>query len=268
MTRKRTHGVAAAAARYPLRLYAFDLLYANGSSYLSRPQRERHARLAALLRSRPDDPVAVTDVLNTDRPRALDAYFRDAIRRGLEGIVAKRPDAPYRAGARGYDWVKLKRAYQSKLRDTVDLVIVGYLRGRGRRAALGVGSLLAAAYDPSGERFRTVAKIGSGLGEAEWKALRRTLDRWAVPVRPRGVDALITADVWVEPRIVVEVLADEVTRSPRHTCGRVDGAPGYALRFPRLLGVRRDKAPEDATTEREIIDLHRLERAAARTVRS
>jgi DNA ligase-1 len=263
MTRKRTHGVAGAAARHPLRLYAFDLLYADGSSYLDRPQRERHARLARLLRSRGDDPVVVTDVLNTDRARDLDAYFRRAIGHGLEGIVAKRPDAPYRAGARGYDWVKLKRSYQSKLRDTVDVVIVGYLRGRGRRAALGVGSLLAAAYDPKGDRFRTVAKIGSGLGEAEWKALRRTLDQWAVPERPPRVDALITPDVWVEPRIVVEVLADEVTRSPRHTCGRADTAPGYALRFPRMLGIRRDKAPEDATTEGEVIELHRLERRTA-----
>jgi DNA ligase-1 len=263
MTRKRTHGVAGAAARHPLRLYAFDLLYADGSSYLDRPQRERHARLARLLRSRGDDPVVVTDVLNTDRARDLDAYFRRAIGHGLEGIVAKRPDAPYRAGARGYDWVKLKRSYQSKLRDTVDVVIVGYLRGRGRRAALGVGSLLAAAYDPKGDRFRTVAKIGSGLGEAEWKALRRTLDQWAVPEHPPRVDALITPDVWVEPRIVVEVLADEVTRSPRHTCGRADTAPGYALRFPRMLGIRRDKAPEDATTEGEVIELHRLERRTA-----
>lgn len=264
MTRKRSHGVAAAAARYPLRLYAFDLLYADGASYLARPQRERHARLAALLRTRPGDAVVVTDVLETDRARDLERYFRRALRQGLEGLVAKRPDAPYRAGARGYDWVKLKRAYQSKLRDTMDVVIVGYLRGRGRRAALGVGSLLAAVYEPRGDRFRSVAKIGSGLGEGEWKALRRRLDGLATLERPRRVDALIVPDVWVEPRIVVEVLADEVTRSPRHTCGRTDTAPGYALRFPRLLGVRGDKAPENATTEREVIELHRLQRRVRR----
>jgi DNA ligase-1 len=70
----------------------------------------------------------------------------------------------------------------------------------------------------------------------------------------------MTPDVWVEPRIVVEVLADEITRSPRHTCGKFGDGPGYALRFPRMLdGVRTDRAPEDATTEREILDLQRMQ---------
>jgi DNA ligase-1 len=161
--------------------------------------------------------------------------------------------------------VKLKRAYQSRLRDTVDLVLVGYLRGRGKRAALGIGSLLAAVYDPSHDRFRTVAKIGSGLSERAWKELRAKLDRDATRVRPRQVDSVITPDVWVVPRIVVEVLADEITRSPLHTCGKAADAPGYALRFPRLLSERADKAPQDATTEREILNLHRLERGRTRT---
>ncbi len=262
MTRKRKHGIAQAAARHPLRLYAFDLLYANGRDYLPRPQRKRSERLATLLRGTARDPVVVTETFLTDRAAELQRYFRALLRRGLEGIVAKRPEAPYRAGARGYDWVKLKRAYQSKLRDTVDVVLVGYFRGRGKRASLGIGSLLAAVYDPAHDRFRSVAKIGSGPSEATWKELRRQLDRYATATRPRRVDSRITPDVWVEPRIVVEVLADEITRSPRHTCGRRGDAPGYALRFPRMLGgVRADRTAEDATTEGEILDLHRMQRA-------
>jgi len=265
MTRKRTHGIAEAAARHPLRLYAFDLLYANGRDWLRRPLRRRHERLAALVRGTAGDPVAVSEVFATDRAAELERYFRGMLRRGLEGIVAKRPDAPYRAGARGYDWIKLKRAYQSKLRDTVDVVLVGYLRGRGKRALLGIGSLLGAVYDPARDRFRTVAKIGSGPSEARWKELRRLLDRQATPSRPPRVDSLITPDVWVEPRVVVEVLADEITRSPRHTCGRRGDAPGYALRFPRMLdGVRTDRTPEDATTEREVLELFRMQRARSR----
>jgi DNA ligase-1 len=265
MTRKRKYGVAEAAARHPLRLYTFDLLLEDGRNYLPRPQHERHERLARLVRGGSRDPVAVTEVLVTKQAEQLQAYFDAMIRRGLEGIVAKRPDAPYRAGARGYDWVKLKRAYQSKLRDTVDVVLVGYLTGRGARAALGIGSLLAAVYDPKHDRFRTVAKIGSGPSEKEWTTLRRLLDRSALLNRPRRVDSLITPDVWVEPRVVVEVLADEITRSPRHTCGKSGTGPGYALRFPRMLdGVRTDRAPEDATTEKEVLDLYRMQRAVSR----
>ncbi|HTR21503.1 MAG TPA: ATP-dependent DNA ligase [Gemmatimonadales bacterium] len=260
ITRKRKYGIAEAAARHPLRLFAFDLLYANGHDCLTLPQRERHRHLAALLRSTPGDPVAVTEVFTARSATDLQDYFDKMIARGLEGIIAKRPDAPYRAGARGFDWVKLKRAYQSRLRDTVDVVLVGYLAGRGARAALGIGSLLAAVYDPGADRFRTIAKIGSGPSEEEWKSLRTLLDREATSKPPRRVESLITPDVWVEPKVVVEVLADEITRSPRHTCGRSDGKAGYALRFPRMLGVRSDKKPEDATTEREVLEIFRMQR--------
>jgi DNA ligase-1 len=260
MTRKRKIGYAEAAERYPLRLFAFDLLYVGRQSCLAWPQQRRTRALRKLIRHKEDDPIATTNCISTARPDQLEAYFGEMVDRGLEGVVAKRPDAEYRAGARGYDWVKLKRAYQSRLRDTVDLVVVGYLHGRGRRAALGIGSLLAAAYDPEHDRFRTAAKIGTGLSEPAWKELRARLDLDATYSRPRRLDSLITPDVWVVPRVVVEVLADEITRSPSHTCGRVEGEPGYALRFPRLLRERPDKAPEDATTEREIRRLHRLQR--------
>lgn len=260
MTRKRKYQVAEAVAHHPLRLFAFDLLYVDGRSYLDRSQRERHERLAELLPFGTHDPVAVTEELETHDPRQLQRYFDEMIHRGLEGVVAKRPDAPYGAGARRFTWVKLKRAYQSKLRDTVDLVLVGYLKGRGKRAALGIGSLLAAVYDPTGDRFRSVAKIGSGLSDTAWRDLRAMLDKQATPDRPPNVDSLITPDVWVAPKYVVEVLADEITRSPRHTCGKVGSAQGYALRFPRLVnGVRADKAPDEATTEREILDMYRMQ---------
>jgi DNA ligase-1 len=270
MTRKRKTGVAEAALEHPLRLFAFDLLSADGRSWLARPQRERSARLRELLPFAEGDAVAVADALVTDRAVALRRYFEAMLRRGLEGIVAKRLDAPYHPGARGYDWVKLKRGSQEGLRDTVDAVIVGYLRGRGKRAALGIGSLLVAVYDPEGDRFRTVAKVGSGLSEAGWRALRARLDEDAVEAKPPRVDSLISPDVWVEPCHVVEVRADEVTRSPRHTCGRSGDAPGYALRFPRVVrgGVRADKAATDATTEREILDLFRLQRAVGGGVRA
>ena len=104
-----------------------------------------------------------------------------------------------------------------------------------------------------------IAALLKKLEEA-WKKLRHQLDRIRAKSRPRQVDALLTPDVWVEPRQVVEVLADEITRSPTHTCGRTGDEPGYALRFPRLLGLRADRDPTDATTEREILTLYRQQR--------
>lgn len=264
MTRKRKTRITSMAERYPLRLFAFDLLYAGRKSYLSLPQRDRSRALRALIKAGPDDRIAVTESVMIGRAAELEEYFTEMINRGLEGIMAKRPDAAYQAGARGYAWVKLKRAYQSKLRDTVDLALVGYLRGRGKRASFGIGSLLAAVYDPTHDRFRTVAKIGSGLSDVAWKELRVKLDERATTRKPQNLDSLITPDVWVEPTYVVEVLADEITRSPSHTCGKSGSEPGYALRFPRLInGIRADKAATDATTEREILELYRLQRRVA-----
>ncbi len=264
MTHKRKTRAGEAGARSPLRLFAFDLMVAGRASYLQRPQRERSRRLRAVVRARRGDPIVVTDSFTTTSAAELSRYFDQMTRQGLEGVMAKRPEAPYRAGARSYDWVKLKRAYQSTLRDTVDLVIVGYFTGRGKRAAFGIGSLLAAAYDPKGDRFRTVAKIGSGLSDAAWKRLRTQLDSNATKTKPANVDSLITPDVWVSPKIVLEVLADEISRSPRHTAGKVGDQPGYALRFPRVVGPRTDKAPTDATTEREILEIFRLQGVTAR----
>jgi DNA ligase-1 len=268
MTRKRKKHIAETSARHPLRLFAFDLLYRGRQSWLPRPQRERSAELRRVIRFSANDPIVVTETRVTDQVAELQRYFERMIGRGLEGVVAKRLDAPYRAGARGFDWVKLKRAYQSRMRDTVDLVLVGYLRGRGKRAALGIGSLLAAVYDPAHDRFRTVAKIGSGLSEKAWKELRLRLDRRAARSRPGRVESLIQPDVWVEPAIVVEVLADEISRSPSHTCGKTGDEPGYALRFPRMLGVREDRAATDATSEREILELFRQQATRGRRHRS
>ena len=264
MTRKRKRNITEHARERPLRLFAFDVLTVDGRSQLDRPQRERTARLAKLVRARTDGAIAVTETFVTSDTAELEGYFDEMLHRGLEGVVAKRLESPYRAGARGYDWVKLKRAYESKLRDTVDVVLVGYLRGRGKRAALGIGSLLAAAYDPTNDRFCSVAKIGSGLSDTAWKELRRKLDARSVRKQPANVDSAIQADVWTEPALVVEVLADEITRSPFHSCGKQGTEPGYALRFPRMVaGPRTDKAPRDATTVQEIMDMYRLQRAGS-----
>jgi DNA ligase-1 len=137
-------------------------------------------------------------------------------------------------------------------------VIVCYDRGRGKRARLGIGSLLCAVYDPEQDRFRTVSRVGSGLSDDEWVELRDRLDAVRVDARPGRVESLITPDVWVEPTYVVEVIAGEITRSPLHTCGRVDAQPGFALRFPRVASIRFDRRPEDATTEAEIVRLYSL----------
>ena len=253
--RRRKHGVEETAAELPLRLFAFDVLYADGESVMERSYTERHTMLEYAIQS--GDTIQVSEAHTTGESEELLKVFNDSIQRGLEGIVAKRPDSPYQAGARNYNWVKLKRAQAGDLKDTVDRVIVGYIYGRGRRAAFGVGALLVAAYDPERDVFPTVTKIGTGLSDAQWREVRERCKPYVSERKPARVESHIEPSAWVEPQVVIEVLADEITRSPVHPTGAGEGGQGYALRFPRLVGFRQeDKKPEDVTTVAEIVELY------------
>ena len=261
--RRRKHGIAALAAEMPLRLFVFDLMYVDGENVSSRPYVERRALLQRAIPG--DGAIGVTPEIVARTPAELEAVFLDNIGKGLEGVVAKRLDAPYQAGARNYSWVKLKRAQAGRLRDTVDCVVLGYIYGRGKRAAFGAGALLVGVYDAAHDEFTTVTKIGTGLSDEEWREIRRRCDAIMVASRPARVNAIIQPSVWVEPQVVVEVLADEITRSPVHTAGRRDAGSGYALRFPRLVSFRdADKRPEDATTVDEIVAMYE-QQSVART---
>jgi DNA ligase-1 len=261
--RKRKHGVEETAAELPLRLFAFDILYAECESVMERPYTERHAILKNIVQG--GDTILISESHTTGKPDELLDVFNDSIQNGLEGIVAKRPDSPYQAGARNYNWVKLKRVQAGNLQDTVDCVIVGYIYGRGRRAAFGVGALLVAVYDPELDVFPTVTKIGTGLSDAQWREVRERCEPYVSERKPARVESNIEPSVWVEPQVVIEVLADEITRSPVHPTGADEGGQGYALRFPRVVSFREDKKPEDVTTVAEIVELYNQQ--GARTTR-
>jgi DNA ligase-1 len=262
MQRKRKYDLEAMTLKYPLRLIAFDLLYIDGKDFTGQPYIERHNKLAAIIGE--GDRIQVAQHLVTQDAKEIEKYFLNAITAGLEGIMAKRLDSKYQAGARNYNWIKLKRSYQGHLSDTVDGVVVGYLRGRGMRARFGIGALLVAVYDDQQDKFVTVAKIGTGFSDAEWVQMRELLDQIAVDHKPARVEAVMIPDVWVEPKYVIEMQADEITRSPIHTAGKVGDEPGYALRFPRVVGfIRTDKKPEDATTVKEILKMFEKQGKAA-----
>jgi DNA ligase-1 len=242
--RKRKYQVEEMAWEFPLALIAVDLLYVNGRDYTEAPYEQRRTALERFLR--PNMHVRLIDRIVTAKAEKLRKFFDHQVEKGVEGIVAKKLDASYAPGAKNFNWVKLKRTYSGSLSDTIDVVIIGYLRGRGMR---GIGALLGAVYDRRTDSFQSIAKIGSGLSQENWVKIRRLLDDSRVRTKPARVDSRLTPDVWVEPRYVVTVLADEITRSPVHTCATDDSGRGLALRFPRVIGfIRNDKSPEDATT--------------------
>jgi DNA ligase-1 len=259
MFRRRKYGITDAVRDVPVGLFCFELLYADGQDLTRLPYPQRRARLAEAITVSPR--LRLTTAIEAATPAALEAAFEQAVTDGCEGLVCKSvsPSASYQAGARGWLWIKLKRDYRTELSDTVDLVVVGAFAGRGRRRGL-YGALLLAAYDPDAEVFRAVSKCGTGFSDADLAALPARLAPLARPARPARVDARQQPDVWFEPGLVLEILSAELTLSPNYTAGwgQIKEQAGLAMRFPRFTGRwRDDKAPQDATTTGELIDLYR-----------
>ncbi|MGC8776636.1 MAG: ATP-dependent DNA ligase [Candidatus Micrarchaeia archaeon] len=257
--RKRKHGVEEMSQELPLHLFAFDLLYLNGEGYLDKPYHERRSKLEKIVKNK--GTILLADKIVVTSPKELEKYFEEAIEKGLEGIVAKELNSRYIAGARKFSWIKMKRSYKGELSDTVDVVILGYYLGKGIRAEFGFGGLLCGVYNEKKDVFETVTKIGTGFTEEQMKEFRGVLEKIKVKNKPARVVSEIEPDFWVEPRYVVTVKADEITRSPTHTCGKEGEESGYALRFPRIVGgIRSDKGPEDATTTKEIIEMFKMQK--------
>jgi DNA ligase 1 len=258
-SRRRQHGIEQAALDLPLVAFVFDILYRNGRDLTDLPYEERLALVDEIIAG--STVLLPAPIIKTDSVEVLTKTLLDNISQGLEGVVVKRPDSKYQAGARNFNWVKLKRHTSGELNDTVDLVLLGYYFGKGKRADFGVGALLAGVYDAEHDRFASITKLGTGLSDAEWRQIHERADKLQVDHRPARVESILTPDVWLEPEVVVEVMADEITPSPRHTAGKVGEEPGFALRFPRVVSFRgADKRPEDATTVKEIVSLFRQQR--------
>lgn len=257
--RRRKHGIEEMASELPLQLYLFDLLYLDGKSLLEAGHEDRRSALINLLQPNTNETLQLIDEKKVVTASQLEAYFIQEIAAGLEGLVIKRPDAHYQPGKRSSHWIKLKYQASDKLLDSLDVVILGYYAGQGKRAQFGIGAFLVGIYNPRDNMYETVAKVGTGLTDEQWVELKMRCDALAVPVQPNNVwcDKNLAPNVWVVPSQVCEVLADEITYSPIHTAGKSEKKLGLALRFPRFLKYRDDKNSYQATTLAELETLQK-----------
>jgi DNA ligase 1 len=261
--RRRKEDIQEFADRTPMRAFVFDVMFRDGTDLTPLPYERRFEIVKNLLHD--SDTLLTAPLMKTDSADVLTQELLDNISRGLEGVVAKRLDSPYQAGARNFNWVKLKRNTSGQLTDTIDVVLLGFYRGKGKRAPFGAGALLAGVYDSDKDEFVTISKLGTGLSDQGWREIHHRLAGLEVPEKPARVKSNFVPDAWLEPAIVVEVLADEITPSPRHTAGMTAGQPGFALRFPRIVSMRtEDKKAEDATTVREIREMFEQQREPGR----
>lgn len=253
--RKRKYGIGKKTKEIPIKVFCFDVLYKDGKDLLKTPFSQRREILTKIL-SLANGTIVLSPQIVTDNPQELREYHQKQIEKGLEGIVAKKWEAVYDAGRRGYTWVKLKQEKGKKgggLADTLDCVVMGYNRGKGKRAEFGIGAFLVGIR--KGSQLLTVSKIGTGLTDEQWREMYQRCEKVKTDEKPKSYQAAkdLTPDIWCSPKIVVEIEADNITKSPIHTAQ-------YALRFPRLMRFRDDKSASQATNLKETEKLYKLQK--------
>ena len=258
MHRRRKYGIKRAMEEYPVSLFVFDTLSVDGKDLTQKTYPFRHKMLEKIIEK--SDRVRPAEYLITDNANELEKFFEKAVENGCEGVVCKsiNEDSVYQAGARGWLWIKYKRDYKSEMTDTVDLAVVGAFHGRGKRGGT-YGAILLAAYDPEEDEFETVTKCGTGFKDEDLAKLPKMMEKHQLLHKSSRVNSSLEADVWFEPKVVIEVIGAEITLSPIHTAAidAIRKGSGLAIRFPRFTGnYRLDKAAEDATTVKEIIEMY------------
>jgi DNA ligase-1 len=260
MTRRRKHQIDKATEKVPISFYLFDVILVDGKNFMDKSYLKRRKKLEKVIESGKE--FSIVDYLVTEDPKVIGEEEKKKVDEGLEGIIVKRVDSKYVPGRTGWRWVKMKEPEEQigKLSDTVDCIVMGYSRGRGKRADFGVGRFLAGVVDegknlPAGRQVKTITKVGTGLTDDQFKELNKRLKKLKIQKKPKSYDVHkdLKPDFWVEPKLVVELAADEITKSPNHTAG-------FALRFPRLVKFRDDKSADQATSLKEIKQLLKLQK--------
>jgi len=260
--RRRKHGMEDAVKDYPVRIFIFDLLLIDGDDTTILPYTRRREMLASAFSD--SENIAMSNMKIVTSVSEANEFFNDALSAGCEGIMAKSvSDASiYRAGSRGFLWIKYKKDYQSDLTDTFDLVVVGAFYGMGKRKGK-YGALLMASYDHELQKYATICKLGTGFDDAFLDSMPELLNRYKSDQRPKNVDSKMIPDVWFDPSVVLEVTGAELSVSPIHTAaeGVFKEDAGLGLRFPRFTGrVRNDKGPEESTSVGEAIEMYEMQR--------
>lgn len=257
MHRRRKYDIAKTVEQYPITVNLFDVMYLNGKDLLNAPYEERRNRLEQTVIE--NDFVRMVPKTTVRTENEIEEFLENAINAGCEGLMLKVLDAPYRAGSRGNNWLKLKREYRNELGDSLDLVVIGAFFGKGRRTGR-YGTLLLATYNHEDDTFESICKVGTGFTDENLDQLYQILQNKVTLKKNPRIQSGMEPDVWFEPELVIEVVASEITLSPVHTTARdsIRKGSGLALRFPKFTGkIRIEKAPEDASTDQEIITLYK-----------
>ena len=247
--RRRKYHVKDIMKEVPVCLFLFDMLKYKNESYIGKSFLERRKKLEEIVSER--DELRLVKSQSIRNTEELLDFFSAARKEGNEGIIAKsiKEDSIYQAGKRGFIWIKLKGLEGGKLKDSVDVVLVGAFYGKGRRTGV-YGAYIGAVYDPVNGNFVAFTRFFSGLTDELSDSLTKEMETFKTDKKPSNVICEDIPDVWLEPEVVVEIIGDEITVSEKYP------ALGYSMRFPVFQRVRPEKGSEDVTTVKEIRSLY------------
>jgi len=259
MHRRRKYDIDKIKKEYQVKLFVFDILFLNGKNFLNEPYLKRRNKLEKLIKG---NGLALAKNFIVDSLKLFNKFLESSIKDGCEGVIAKstQEDSIYKAGARGFLWIKYKHSYREHLGDSIDLVVIGANMGRGKWAGV-YGALYGAVYDKDTDTFNTTCKIASGFSEQNLTQFMEILNPLKIKEQDKRVilPKDVKPDVLFSPKIVIEVRGDEITLSPTYLAalGEFRENFGLSIRFPRFIQIRADKNPEDATTTDELIQMYK-----------
>ena len=246
--RRRKHEVEKTSGEVPLQFQVFDILLADGKSFIHTPYIERRQELEKRIEN--GKLLRVDELTITKDSEVIKRLHQKYLKMGLEGVVVKRANGHYVSGRTGWNWVKMKEeeGQSGRLSDTVDCIVMGYWKGLGKRAQFGLGKILVGIKD--GDSIRTLTKVGTGLTEDMLVKIKTRLNEIKTNEKPKEYEAQkdLIPDVWVSPRMTIEITADSISKSTKHSLG-------LSLRFPRFIKIREDKGPNEATTLEELKEI-------------
>jgi len=242
---RRKYDIEKMVKEIPVVVRVFDIIYYDGKSLINTPFKERRKILESIIKQ-DINRISLSESIITSSDEEAQRFFEEAINNGLEGVMFKKLDAPYHPGRRVGYMVKLK-----PVKESLDVVIVGAEWGEGKRSGW-LTSFVIAVRDEKTGKLLEVGEVGSGFKEKKEDPDDVTFEEMTEMLKDY-IEEQSGKYVKVKPKIVIEVLYDEIEKSPKYSSG-------YALRFPRFVRLRPDKSIEEADTIDRLIELYKSQK--------
>ncbi|ODV76782.1 ATP-dependent DNA ligase [Suhomyces tanzawaensis NRRL Y-17324] len=260
-TRKRK-GVDEKDITVHICLFAFDLLYLDNVSLITKSLKERRQVMTENLIPI-EGKFQFATAKNSSNLDELQQFLDQSVKDACEGLMVKMlngNESYYEPSKRSRNWLKLKKDYLAGVGDSLDLVVIGAYIGKGKRTGSYGGFLLASYNSDTGE-YETTCKIGTGFSDEDLVQIHAKLHPTEIS-QPKPYFVYDTTnsnakpDVWFEPSMIFEVLTADLSLSPIYKAGHQQYGKGISLRFPRFLRIRDDKGIEDGTNSEQVAEFY------------